>query len=280
MIIENTKKIMKEDNVYAKKKYGQNFLIDKTVLNDIVIASSISKDDYIIEIGPGLGTLTEKLCEKANKVLCYEIDRDLALKLPNRLKHYSNYKIINNDFLDCNIEEDVNNFFGVDAKKIKLIANIPYNITTPIILKVLKEKKIDYLVLMVQKELGERFSCAPKCKEYGSITVFLTHLGRSSIERTVGRLCFEPAPNVESVVYKFVRNKNEYDEDYLLFLRNSFNQKRKKLSNNLSSAYNINKKQVEQFLLDKGISSLCRAEELSDNEFYDLYLSFRCEQWK
>ena len=153
MISDNTNKIIKEQNIKAKKMFGQNFLKDKKVLDDIVKAANLKKTDYVIEIGPGLGALTERLCQNSCKVLCYEIDNDLAALLPHTLNQYNNYQIINEDYLKRNIENDIDEYLD-GVNEVKVVANIPYNITTPIVFSLLKSKRVRTIVLMVQKELN------------------------------------------------------------------------------------------------------------------------------
>ena len=268
MIIEKTQKIIKENNIKAKKMFGQNFLVDKNVLNDIIVTSSLTCEDYVIEIGPGLGSLTEMLCKNSKKVLCYEIDRDLAAMLPDRLKEYNNFDIINEDYLKRNVSKDIDCYFGPDAY-VKVIANIPYNITSPIVLSLLKEQRVKTIVLMVQKELAERFSSKPSTKEYGSISAYLAYMGTNEIVRTVSRNCFEPSPNVDSAVYKFVRKNVDSNEGFLNFLRKAFEQKRKKLSNNLCKY--VNKNDLISKLNDMGLDENVRAEAMSSEQLYYLY---------
>lgn len=268
MIIEKTQKIIKENNIKAKKMFGQNFLVDKSVLNDIIVTSSLTCEDYVIEIGPGLGSLTEMLCKNSKRVLCYEIDRDLAAMLPDRLKEYSNFEIINEDYLKRNVSKDIDCYFGPDAC-VKVIANIPYNITSPIVLSLLKEQRVKTIVLMVQKELAERFSSKPSTKEYGSISAYLAYMGTNEIVRTVSRNCFEPSPNVDSAVYKFVRKNVDSNEGFLNFLRKAFEQKRKKLTNNLCKY--VNKNDLILKLKDMGLDENVRAEAMSAEQLYFLY---------
>ena len=268
MIIEKTQKIIKENNINAKKMFGQNFLVDKNVLNDIIVTSSLTCEDYVIEIGPGLGSLTEMLCKNTKKVLCYEIDRDLAAMLPDRLKEYNNFDIINEDYLKRNVSKDIDCYFGPDAY-VKVIANIPYNITSPIVLSLLKEQRVKTIVLMVQKELAERFSSKPSTKEYGSISAYLAYMGTNEIVRTVSRNCFEPSPNVDSAVYKFVRKNVDSNEGFLNFLRKAFEQKRKKLTNNLCKY--VNKNDLISKLNDMGLDENVRAEAMSSEQLYYLY---------
>ena len=268
MIVEKTHKILKENNIKAKKMFGQNFLTDKKVLEDIINASSLSSDDYVIEIGPGLGSLTEMLCKGAKKVLCYEIDRDLAAMLPERLKEFNNFEIIGDDYLRRNVSKDIDDYFGTDVN-VKVIANIPYNITSPIMLSLLKERRVNTIVLMVQKELAERFSSQPSSKEYGSISAYLSYMGDNDIVRIVKRNCFEPVPNVDSAVYRFIRRNDDSDEAFLIFLRKAFEQKRKKLINNLSKDFP--KDNLISILNEMNLDENIRAEAMSADQLYKMY---------
>jgi 16S rRNA (adenine1518-N6/adenine1519-N6)-dimethyltransferase len=274
MIVDRTNTIIKENKIHAKKMFGQNFLKDKNVLLDIIKASNLSKDDCVIEIGPGLGALTELLCQNSGKVLCYEIDDNLAKELPNRLKKYDNYVICNQDFLKCDIKKDIESYFGYD-KKIKVVANIPYNITTPIIFKLLEINNITHMTLMVQKELAYRFSSDEGNKEYGSITAYLKYLGMTNIYRIVDRSCFEPVPNVDSAVFTFERNDKNINNDFLDFLRIVFAQKRKNLFNNLKGIYGLEKDVILNILSKKEIEPSVRAEQLNSDELYDLFFSIK-----
>ena len=274
MIVDKTDSIIKENKIHAKKMFGQNFLKSKEILFDIVKAAEVSKEDCVIEIGPGLGALTELLCEKAHKVICYEIDNILSEQLPNRLKKYTNYHIINDDFLKCDIKKDILEYFDLE-KKVKVVANIPYNITTPIIQKLLEIKCIEVFVLMVQKELAYRFTCDEGNKEYGSITAYIKHLGVTRLYKVVNRNCFEPIPNVDSAIFVFNRNDNDVDEEYLKFLRSAFAQKRKNIFNNLKNIYGLNKDEIIDILNVNNIPTSTRTEQLSSNRLYDLYRYFK-----
>lgn len=270
MIAEKTFKILKEDNIKPKKMFGQNFLTDKNVLLDIIKASNVTSEDYVIEIGPGLGSLTELLCKNCKKVLCYEIDNDLAKLLPERLKDYNNFEIINEDFLKRNISDDITEKFGKEVK-VKVVANIPYNITTPIMFALLKEIRIDIIVLMVQKELVERFCSKPSNKEYGSISAYLSYCGENKIIRIVNRSCFEPVPNVDSAVYRFIRTKNQSEEEFLDFLRKAFQQKRKKLTNNIENIYGKQKQEIIDNIIKIGYDENIRAEAISATKLHELF---------
>lgn len=246
-----------------KKKFGQNFLQDKNVINDIVSSVDVKEKDLVIEIGPGAGALTKKLVATGAYVLAYEIDTDLM----DDLKKLENdrIKIIFEDFLKRDILDDIKD---IKYDKLYIIGNLPYYITTPIITKIIDESiQPDEMVFMVQKEVALRFSSQPKSKDYGSITVFLNYYFNVQNLFVVNRNKFYPVPNVDSAVIKFTRREKLLDTDVILFnkfVRDSFTFKRKNLRNNLK---NYDLKKVENILkcIDKSLDN--RAEDLSYEEF-------------
>lgn len=246
-----------------KKKFGQNFLQDKNVINDIVSSVDVKEKDLVIEIGPGAGALTKKLVATGAYVLAYEIDTDLM----DDLKKLENdrVKIFFEDFLKRDILDDIKN---IKYDKLYIIGNLPYYITTPIITKIIDESiQPDEMVFMVQKEVALRFSSHPKSKYYGSITVFLNYYFNVQNLFVVNRNKFYPVPNVDSAVIKFTRREKLLDTDVILFnkfVRDSFTFKRKNLRNNLK---NYDLKKVENILkcIDKSLDN--RAEDLSYEEF-------------
>lgn len=250
----------------AKKSLGQNFLKDDNILNRI--ADSIkTKDDLIIEIGPGMGALTKKLINKDSYVIAYEIDertKDYLLPLENEKT-----KIIYKDFLKTDIKEDIKD---IKYNNLYVIANIPYYITTPIIEHIISENiNVSAMTLLVQKEVAERFSAKPKTKEYSAITVYLNYFFEVEKLFNVKNTCFSPAPKVDSAVVKFIRKNNFYDIDnkkFFKFITECFSQKRKTLKNNLRN-YDWNK--VKEVLDKNNILESCRAEELSLDIFIEIY---------
>lgn len=266
-------KIMKEDletnGFNLKKKYGQNFITDENTINSIVNKSFIDKDTLVIEVGPGAGSLTYKLCKEAGFVLCYEIDKTVQSILENNLKEYNNYKIIFNDFLKEDVNKELLNY---NYKKVFLIANLPYYITTPIIIKIIENKiNISKMVVMVQKEVGDRFKADVKTKSYNSLTVFLNYYYDVKKILDVSRNVFVPKPNVDSIVLEFTKSEKKYDvKDEKLFfklVKDSFKQKRKNLRNNLRE-YDL--KKIEITLNKLGFSLTSRAEELSIDVFVEM----------
>ena len=174
-LIEETKFIMKKYNITANKNYGQNFLVDESIVNSIVECAEISRNDFVIEIGPGLGTLTARLLEKAGKVICIELDKKMLDILNDRFKLYNNFELINNDVLKVDlhsiIKDNLQNY-----KSAKVVANLPYYITTPIIMKLLEDKlDLTSITVMVQKEVGDRFNAKVGTKNYNSLTIYLNY---------------------------------------------------------------------------------------------------------
>lgn len=273
MIVHDTKKILNKYQVYAKKMFGQNFLINEDVLDDIIRFSNINKETSVIEIGPGLGTLTEYLAKNAKKVISYEIDKDMVMILEETLNDYDNIKIINKDFLKVNLENDIKEY--ISSKDIKAIANVPYYITTPILFKLLENNKINEYLFMVQEEVGRRLTGKPNTKDYNALSVIMAYKTKSEIVRKVGRNCFFPAPNVDSVLLNVKIVKNDYsvknEANFFEFVEAIFNQRRKTMVNNISMKYKLEKDKIAQKLDELGININTRAEALNINEIIDVY---------
>ena len=253
-------------NFNFKKKFGQNFLIDKDKTQRIVDLINANEDDLIIEIGPGAGALTKRLVKKNANLICYEIDEDTKeylLPLEN-----DKTKIVYKDFLTANVKEDIKD---IEYKNLYIVGNLPYYITTPIIEKIIKEEvNVKKMVFMVQKEVGERFASKPNTREYGSITVFLNYYFNIKQEFIVGRKCFNPSPNVDSVVISLNQKTERKQVDMKKFdrlVRDSFQFKRKNLRNNLKN-YDLDK--VNEILSDYKLDITHRAEELDYTIFVDL----------
>lgn len=249
--------------------YGQNFLRREEVVERIVEVNDITSNDLVIEVGPGGAILTKALALKAGRVLAYEIDRDLEGELGKKLSSFSNVTILFQDFLESNLEEDIKDF---SYDRIFFVSNVPYYITTPIIMKLIDSKiAFSKICMMVQKEVGERFSTSPGHKEYGSITVFLQYYYQVKKEFLVPREEFVPVPNVDSVIVSFTPKKDVlYLKDESLFfklVRDSFQYKRKNIRNNLKQ-YNLNK--VTEVLNRYGLDLTVRAESLSVEIFVEL----------
>lgn len=274
MIIDNTKKFLLDNKVDIKKRYGQNFLIDKNILNLIIAQAQLTKEDCVLEIGPGIGSLTEALIMKANKVLCFEIDNEMCQILNKNFGKEKSLKIINEDVLKINVQEAANNFWG-EGHQCKVIANLPYYITTPIILKLLLETNINHFIFMIQKEVAQRLTAMPKNKEYGAITVIMNYFTSTRIFHIVGRNCFFPAPKVDSALIEVKRIKNDYklknEPNFLKFIYAIFAQKRKTLINNINAQYGLPKNFLQQELEKMGYQENVRAEELTIEEIVHIY---------
>ncbi len=247
------------NNYKAKKKFGQNFLKDKSVLINIIDSVSVNKDDLIIEIGPGKGALTKYLKLFNANLLCYEVDTDLSIYL--KLFEDNKTRIIYNDFLNSNIVEDIKR---ISYKRLFIIANLPYYITTPIIEKIINSKlEIEECVFMVQDEVAYRLCAKPGNKNYGAISVILDYYFDRERLFKVPRESFEPVPNVDSAIIKLKRKKNKQEvKDFVFFKRliyDSFAMKRKNLKNNLKK-YDLNV--INEVLKDYKLSINDRAEDV------------------
>lgn len=259
---------MNLNNFNFKKSLGQNFLIDNNILNKIVEASDIKGNSLVIEIGCGSGNLTRKLCEKASFVLGYEIDKSVEEYLFDNLKDFDNYKIIFDDFLKCNLPSILKDY---KYDSIYIVANVPYYITTPILEKII-DSKIDTknIVLMVQKEVGDRFCSKPGSKEYGSITVFLNYFYDVKKLFVVSKNSFLPKPKIDSIVINLKKKdkiKIKDEEFFFKLIRDSFRFKRKNIRNNLKE-YDLAK--IEEVLKKYGYDLNIRSEDLSLEIFGDI----------
>lgn len=252
------KQTLEEENFNFKKKFGQNFIIDENIIHSIIKKSEINKDTLVIEIGPGAGSLTSKLGEVAKNVLAYEIDKTVKNILEKNIK--PNTKIIYDDFLKRNVKEDIKDYA---YDKLYVVANLPYYITTPIIMKLIEENiDIDKIVVMVQKEVGNRFKAKPNTKEYNSLSVYLNYYFDVEKILDVSRNVFMPKPNVDSIVISLTKKekiKVENEELFFKLVKSSFTQKRKTLKNNLKS-YDLEK--VEEVLRKHNLDLSVRAESL------------------
>lgn len=265
-----TQELVKKYNFKFSKSLGQNFLIDDSVLTDIVDGASVDDKDFIIEIGPGVGTLTAKLLMKAKKVTSIELDNDLIPILQEELGEHENFDLIHNDALKV----DFNSLIG-DEPSVKLVANLPYYVTTPIIVKLLKDGyNFKSLTIMIQKEVAERINAEPNCKEYGALSVLVQYYCNTSIVRRVAPSCFIPRPKVESIVIRLDKLEaprvNVKDENLMFALvRAGFNMRRKTLWN-ATKTFNLSKEKLEEAFEKSGIDPKRRAETLSIEEFAHL----------
>lgn len=254
---------------HFKKKYGQNFLRDSRVVERIVDSSNIINDTLVIEVGPGKGILTKELSKKAKAVLCYEIDNELESYLVSLSNELKNVDIIFDDFLKRDIKKDIQSY---EYKHIYFISNVPYYITTPILMKLMDaDLNIEKVVMMVQEEVGERFSAVPGKKAYSSLTVYLNYYYDIKRLFKVSRNEFIPIPNVDSEVVMFtLKDNREFIKNYDLFfrlVRDSFKFKRKTIKNNLK---NYNLQIIDQVLKQNGFSLSSRAEQVPVSVYVQL----------
>lgn len=272
--IVNTKNIIDKNDFYIKKKFGQNFLTDQNILNKIVDTANLTKEDDVIEIGPGLGALTEIIASKCNRLLCYEIDKDLIPILKNNLKEFNNISFINEDVLKCDVNKDIDTYFE-NHKRIVLISNLPYYITTPIILGLLEAtSKIETYVMMMQEEVADRICSKPAVKDYNALSIAVQYRAHASKEIRVPRTVFVPQPNVDSAVIKlelYKEKKYNPNDEKLFFkiVRASFAQRRKTLANNLS-LIGYNKDYIYNALDKLGYDKNIRSEALDVSDFVRL----------
>ena len=261
----NLSEILKSFEFRYSKKLGQNFISDLNLLEAITCDSGIKNDDVVVEIGTGAGALTRFLANKANKVFSFEIDKRLSEILAITLKGLDNVEVIFRDVLKTSIDE----IDGL-ANSFHLVANLPYYITTPIILKFLEQSKnVKTLTVMVQKEVGERLVAKPGTKEYGSITLATNYFGKGEIVRKVSRNMFYPSPNVDSVIVKIAREDREKTccaSDFRKVVKSAFAMRRKTLANNLCASFGAGRDIVEETLLKLFGNVMIRGETLSVDE--------------
>lgn len=264
---QKTDNLLNMYGLKAKKRFGQNFLVDENIINRSVDESNITNDDIVIEIGPGLGNLTEILLEKAKLVIAFEIDEDMIRVLNGRFKDSSNFILINKDVLQVNIKEILKEN-NIQEDNIKLVANLPYYITTPIMFKIFEEASyIKSMTVMVQKEVADRIVANPKSKDYGVLTLNTKYYGLAEKLFDVPNTSFVPSPNVTSSIVKIDicnRYKVANTEIFFKTIKASFAQRRKKLLNSLENShlFNIGKEKFKEILAQCNISENARAEEI------------------
>lgn len=273
---QNTIEVLQKYRFNFQKKFGQNFLIDTHVLDKIIDASGVTEDDFVLEVGPGIGTMTQYLCERAREVVAVEIDKNLIPILSDTLKNYSNVTVINEDILKldiCKLAEEKN-----QGKPIKVVANLPYYITTPIIMGLFESHvPIDSITIMVQKEVAERMQEGPGSKEYGALSLAVQYYAKPEIVANVPPNCFIPRPNVGSAVIRLTRHEKppvEVEDEKLMFriIRASFNQRRKTLANGLNNSPEIHlpKEVIQESIVSLGVPENIRGEALSLEQFAEL----------
>ena len=270
---QNTIEILKKYNFTFQKKFGQNFLIDTHVLDKIIAAAEITKDHFVLEIGPGIGTMTQYLAQAAGKVAAVEIDKALIPILGDTLSAYDNVMIINEDVLKVDIQKLVEEENG--GRPVKVVANLPYYITTPIIMGLFeKHVPIESITVMVQKEVADRMQVGPGTKDYGALSLAVQYYASPYIVANVPPNCFMPRPKVGSAVIRLTRHQNppvQAKDEKLMFriIRASFNQRRKTLANGLKNSQELQftKEQVEQAITECGLPLNIRGEALTLEQF-------------
>ena len=273
---KNTIEIIQKYEFMFQKKFGQNFLIDTHVLEKIISAAGITKNDCVLEIGPGIGTMTQYLAENAGHVVAVEIDRNLIPILKETLADYDNVTVINEDILRVDIKALAEEYNG--GKPIKVVANLPYYITTPIIMGLFESGvPIDNITVMVQKEVADRMKEGPGSKDYGALSLAVQYYAEPEIVANVPPNCFIPRPNVGSAVIRLTRHKEmsvEVKDPALMFkiIRASFNQRRKTLQNGLGNASELpyTKEQIAAAIAEMGLTPTIRGEALSLAQFAQL----------
>ena len=273
---KNTIEVLQKYDFVFQKKFGQNFLIDSHVLDKIVSAAGITKDDFVLEIGPGIGTMTQYLAASARKVFAVEIDKALIPILEDTLKEFDNVQVINQDILKVDIKklaEEHN-----DGKPIKVVANLPYYITTPIIMGLFESQvPIDSITVMVQKEVADRMKVGPGTKDYGALSLAVQYYAEPYIVAIVPPNCFMPRPKVGSAVIRLTRHEKppvEVADEKLMFrlIRASFNQRRKTLANGLNNSPELSysKEEIQQTIEKCGFKAGIRGEALTLEDFAKL----------
>ena len=259
-----------------KKKFGQNFLINTSILEEIIDAAEITREDFVLEIGPGIGTMTQYLCEAAREVVAVEIDTNLIPILGDTLSAYDNVEVMNADILKVDIAKLADERNG--GKPIKVVANLPYYITTPIIMGLFESHvPIDSITIMVQKEVADRMQEGPGSKEYGALSLAVQYYAKPEIVVNVPPSCFMPQPKVGSAVIRLTRHENppvDVDNEKLMFqvIRASFNQRRKTLANGLNNfgSFSLGKEEIQKSIEELGVPVNIRGEALSLEQFAKL----------
>ncbi|HIX23791.1 MAG TPA: 16S rRNA (adenine(1518)-N(6)/adenine(1519)-N(6))-dimethyltransferase RsmA [Candidatus Lachnoclostridium avicola] len=275
-IAKNTIEIIQKYDFVFQKRFGQNFLVDTHVLEKIIQAAGLTKEDLVLEIGPGIGTMTQYLAENAGRVVAVEIDSNLIPILKETLKDYDNVTVINEDILKVDVAALAEQYNG--GRPIKVVANLPYYITTPIIMGLFESQvPIDNITVMVQKEVAERMQAGPGTKNYGALSLAVQYYAEPYIVANVPPNCFIPRPSVGSAVIRLTRHGKkpvEVKDEKLMFalIRASFNQRRKTLQNSLnnSSELSFSKEEIGEAIEKMGLSPSVRGEALTLEQFAKL----------
>ena len=273
---KNTIEVLQKYHFNFQKKFGQNFLINTSILEEIIDAAEITREDFVLEIGPGIGTMTQYLCEAAREVVAVEIDTNLIPILGDTLSAYDNVEVMNADILKVDIAKLADERNG--GKPIKVVANLPYYITTPIIMGLFESHvPIDSITVMVQKEVADRMQVGPGTKDYGALSLAVQYYAKPEIVVNVPPSCFMPQPKVGSAVIRLTRHENppvDVDNEKLMFqvIRASFNQRRKTLANGLNNfgSFSLGKEEIQKSIEELGVPVNIRGEALSLEQFAKL----------
>lgn len=270
-IPRNTIEVLQRHNFIFQKKYGQNFLVDPNVLERVIDAAGVTEEDCVLEIGPGIGTMTQLLAERAGKVIAVEIDRNLIPILEETLSPYSNVTLINEDILKLDIRELVQ---GQQGRPVKVVANLPYYITTPIVMGLLEGgAPLKSITVMVQKEVADRMQAGPGTKEYGALSLAVQYYAEPEVVANVPPNCFIPRPSVGSAVIRLTKHKTPpvrcHEKKMFAIIRASFNQRRKTLANSLGNAagLGVSRDRVVEALEEMGLPAMVRGEALTLEQF-------------
>jgi len=272
------KAIVNQDDFAIKKKFSQNFLLDENIIAKIIDSAKLDNNTGVIEIGPGLGALTKEIVKRTKRVLLYEVDNELIPYLQGFFNGFENLILVNNDVLKANVVADISEYFQ-DVERLVVISNLPYHITTPIIMKFLEEvRNIDTMVLMMQLEVAQRITSKPNTKDYNALSVVIQHQTKTKYLFKVPKSVFYPQPKVDSAVIRLdidkeinaIDNRGFYD-----FVHKCFAQRRKTLVNNLCAGYDrYSKEELTSILVDNTIDPQARAESLCLDDFQKLYLQY------
>lgn len=273
---DSVKDLLSTNQFRIKKHLGQNFLKDRNILQKIVKEAKIDKSIGVIEVGPGLGSLTEYLIESAQKVVAYEIDNELVPILNNRFSQADNFELIHMDILNVDIDKDINEYFQ-GCNEIVVVANLPYYITTPILMRFLEtSKRVNRMILMMQSEVGMRVTSKPSTKDYNALTVVINYRAETKYMFKVPKTVFVPEPNVDSAIIEIkiknvIQNKPKNETFFFDFVHRCFTQRRKTLLNNLRDSYSQFDRDVwESLLIELGYNPTIRAEALGIHDFIRL----------
>jgi len=261
-----------QKDFFIKKKYSQNFLLDENIIQKIIKSAGIDQNTNVIEIGPGFGALTKYLIKESNRVLLYEVDQELIPHLENLFKKQENIHIINQDFLSIDdIDADIKSYLG--NKKVVVLSNLPYHITTPIIMKILEESQmVKRLVLMMQLEVAKRLTSEPNSKDYNALSMIIQDQTKAKYLFKVPKTVFHPKPKVDSAVIRLdVKENHKKDPNFYQFLHASFKQRRKTLINNLHGHYAIDKDQLKNVFNQLSLDDRIRAEALNLEQMKVIY---------